>query len=326
VLFKRSTLILTLVAAAGLIAYREWGVLTPFILGGVFAYLLYPLAAAAEKKLKIPWKAAAALVYLVVVGLCFLIISLVGTRLASELAEIARGKGGWWGVWELPPPFQEFTAAIRSSLQALPVKILPYFPGALSKIVSVFIFLVTGFYFLLDGRAAVDKGLNLLPPAERKEVSLILSKINSAVKNYLRGQLFLVFIMTVISYILLSFLEIKYALVLALVIGLAELVPYIGPATAAVSVTLVTTLYSGVVMGVVVGLGYVVLNQLENLIIVPQVVKVTNSIHPLIAMFAVLAGGNSFGILGIILAIPVVSTVKILLEFWFGKITAGEVK
>jgi predicted PurR-regulated permease PerM len=111
-----------------------------------------------------------------------------------------------------------------------------------------------------------------------------------------------------------------------MVIGLAELVPYIGPVVAGVAVTVVAMFYSGPMAGIVVGLGYVILNQLENVIVVPLIIKATTNIHPLIAMFAVLAGGNSFGILGIVLAIPALSAIKILFEFWFGKIIANEVK
>lgn len=124
---------------------------------------------------------------------------------------------------------------------------------------------------------------------------------------------------------MLTVLHIKFAFLLSLFTGFAELIPFIGPIAAALLaavVTFFTSLASGTppfITIIVLLLGYFVLRQFEDLLIIPVVLSRSVKLHPLIILFTTLLGGQLFGVVGLILGVPFVATYKVIIEYLFEK-------
>lgn len=322
--------------------YIERAILTPFILAAIFAYIFNPVVSFFSEKLKLPRVLSVILIYLLIIGFFVSIGLTIGKRAVDESSElqsfvVSLARTGQQEVRNLPPSFApiatEAITSIRESKFFEPVFLFSLFPQAISGIISFILFIFSGFIFLKEGRGIVDKFLNFLPSDYRVETEILLRKINSVLGGYLRGQLLLVFFVSVVYYIGLSLLGVKYALVLAIFSGLAEIVPIIGPiASGGIVATLaylggssnfgLSPLYTA---GAVVLL-YFVTNQVQEYLMKPFVLGKITKLHPLIILIAVLAGGKMAGALGLILAVPVAAVVRILLEFSMDIISTSERK
>jgi hypothetical protein len=157
--------------------------------------------------------------------------------------------------------------------------------------------------------------------------------INTTLGAYIRGQALLVVIMSTASYIALRILEVDYALVVAISTGFLELIPIVGPWSAgaiAVSVGLFqdTTPFgwSNLTLAVAIGLVYFTLRQMEDVFVIPLLIGRIVHLHPLLVIFVVVVGTTLGGILGLLLAVPLAAVTKIIATYFYGKITAREVR
>lgn len=315
--------------------YLEREILTPFVLAAIVAYLLNPVVNFLTHKVRLPRTLSIISIYaVIIVGLAFIGGWLV-TRIIDESEELARLLKEFLSLVRseiagLPPWLQDFVSEPIKSLQTSITKpqfFLPFFSGALSGFFQTLIFLFATFYLLKEGGKTLERLTLFLSGDYRVEAQVLLRKMNSVLNKYLRGQLLLVLIMATISFIGLSILGVKFSLLLALLIGLAEIVPVFGPIVAG-TVASFFAIFDGVSRfgiepiyeGLLVLLGYFTLNQIENYLIVPHIMGKITRIHPLIILFSVLAGGHLFGILGLILAVPIVAALRILLEYSLDKL------
>jgi predicted PurR-regulated permease PerM len=148
-----------------------------------------------------------------------------------------------------------------------------------------------------------------MSPHEAKVVTAFTQKLELRMGGWMRGQLILMIVIGFTTYVGLSLLGIRYALSLAFVAGLLEVIPIIGPIVSSIPAFLVaasTSLFSG---GVTLIL-YLIIQQLENNIIVPYVVNKTAGINPIMTLVALSVGGRLGGLLGAILAVPVAVVVE----------------
>ncbi|MCL6096184.1 MAG: AI-2E family transporter, partial [Patescibacteria group bacterium] len=145
--------------------------------------------------------------------------------------------------------------------------------------------------------------------------------------SYLRGQVFLVLLVSLVLFIALSILGVKFALILAIFSGLAEIVPIIGPIVAA-SLAAIVAFIGGtsnfslapLQTAIAVVVIYTVVRQLQDYLVNPYIMGKITKLHPLVILFAVLAGEHTAGILGLILAVPIAGVLRIFLEFSLDKI------
>ncbi|MBI5614212.1 AI-2E family transporter [Candidatus Gottesmanbacteria bacterium] len=304
------------------------GVLAPFLLAGIVSYIFHPLVVYVTKKTNISRFVVVGVLYAVVISFLFIASSFVGSIANREARELGFEMKYVTAVLErerdtapewLKPSMDELVLNIRNGTFLPKNRLWPYFTGALSGIGSVLVFLIATFYFLKDGELISSQFTRFLPSffhneEERKHIREILG-------NYLRGQLFLVFLMGSVSWIALSILGVKYAFFLGVFTGIAETVPLIGPIVAGALASLVAIfdgaskfsvlpLYEGFVVAIV----YLVLRQLEDIFIIPYVLGRTMKLHPILVLFSVLLGGHVWGILGMVLAIPAAALARIVWE------------
>ena len=127
------------------------------------------------------------------------------------------------------------------------------------------------------------------------------------------GQILLMLIIGVLTYIGLFFLDVKYALTLALIAGLFELIPYVGPFIALIPAAILAFIQAPL-LGLLVVILYVVIQQLENYVIVPQVMKKTVGLNPIVIIIVMLIGAKLAGVIGIILSVPLTASIAEFLK------------
>lgn len=198
--------------------------------------------------------------------------------------------------------------------------------GLFGVVVDVLLFLVTTFFLLVDaeriGRAAED----LIPPPYRPEILELGRQVNGVLNVYVRGLLFLVALMTLVTGVALSLLQVRFALVLALLTGLLELIPIVGPITAGVLAVLVAVSQPNVfgwnpmLFGALIAGIYTVLRHAEDYLVIPNVIGRIVGVHPLIMLFGVLAGGLMAGVTGLFLAAPTIAVLRLVMPWLYRKL------
>lgn len=307
----------------------EKEIFTPFILAAIFAYIINPLVSFLSEKTKLPRFVSIIAVFAVILGLLIFGSIALSKRILEESSELqdfaqslkrtANFQIGNLPDFARPAALDALSSVNESKFFALSFSIVP---RALSGVISFVIFLFAGFFFLNEGRSFVDRLLNFIPNVYKIEVEILIRKVNSVFGGYLRGQLFLVFFVSSILFIALSILGIKFALVLAIFSGFAELVPFIGPIVAGgvAAVTVYITQSSNFVLSpqqlvLAVVVIYFIVRQFEDYFVIPLIMGKITKLHPLVILFAVLAGGHIGGMLGLILAVPIAGMLRIILEF-----------
>lgn len=327
---------LALAVAALIFLYVVRSILTPFVLAAVFAYLLNPLVILLQKRLKLPKTLSVIIIFTIVIGVVIFVSTKLGIQLSRESRELASQSSSlivlllnsfntlpvWLSNW-----LHDAFAGLNLDSIFTPEKIWPYFAGALSRIEGLFIFLIAGFYFLKDGDRVVEKINSYFPHIDQVEVAILVRKINTALNNYLRGQVFLIILMSTITWLGLSYLQVKYALIIGIFTGFAEIVPFVGPFTAGAVAVLVAMLdgisslgLPPLFEGAVVASMYLIFRQIEDIFVIPYVIGHATKLHPLMVLFAVLAGGHFWGILGMILAVPLTAITRIIVSYLLNKI------
>lgn len=163
----------------------------------------------------------------------------------------------------------------------------------------------------------------VVPDQFQPFVTHVLGKVRLMLGQWLRGQLSLSLIIGVMAYIGLTILQVPYASVLALLAALFEVVPYVGPVVAAIPAVFFAFTVSPV-RALAVLLFYWAMQVLENNLIVPKVMQKAVGINPLISIISILVGAKLAGIAGALLAIPVATSVTIVIREIFAREHARE--
>ena len=189
-----------------------------------------------------------------------------------------------------------------------------------STTVSVFTFFISALVVLaLTFYMSVkEDGMNkflvsITPKPNRQYIVSIANRIKNKIGNWFAGQLLLMLIIFVLDFAALSFFHIPYALVLALLAGLLEIVPYLGPIISAILASSIGFLVSPVTGLIVLGV-LTIIQQLESNIIVPQLMKKVVGLNPIVVILALLIGAKLGGTLGAILAVPIATAINVVIE------------
>lgn len=316
--------------------YLTRAILTPIIVAGIFAYIFNPIVNFFYHRIKLPRTLSILIIYTVLIAVVVLFGILFARQITNESSDLrnyiqiatatAHRQVSILPDW-LRPVAKDMLVSFESSKIFSPQYLFTLFPEAISRIVSVLIFLFSGFYFLKEGPLVLDKLLVFVPRNYKVEIEILIRRMTAVLGGYLRGQMFLVLLISLILFIALSIIGVRFAFLLAIFSGIAEVVPIIGPIVAG-SVTVLVVLISGVYNfdlnpltgALIVAAVYFIVRQIQDYFINPYVMGKITKLHPFVIFFSVLAGGHLFGLLGFLLAVPVAGIIKIILEFVFDKI------
>lgn len=199
--------------------------------------------------------------------------------------------------------------------EAIPT-ILSTASGAFGLMLSVVLVLALAFYLVVE-EDNLRKSLSLITPKGYQPfIDHVLPKAQEKTGQWLRGQLLIMFVIFLVTYILLEFvLNIPFALLLAIIAGLLEVVPFIGPFLAVVP-ALVVALTVSPVHALLTGLAYLGVQQLEGHVLTPKIMERVTGINPVFSILAVLVGFELVGPVGAILAIPLAVVVGLIWLEW----------
>jgi predicted PurR-regulated permease PerM len=312
--------------------YYQRAILTPFIIAAIFAYIFNPLVNFFSHKIKLPRTLSVIIIYVLIVSIISACVYFIAQVFIAESNEFRSSINTYISnarsdINLLPFPLRNSLYQTLESLRNADFlkvdSLFSLFPRAFTGLISLIIFLVSSFYFLKEGKGLMERLLVFVPKAYKIEVEILLRKINTVLGGYLRGQIFIVIFLSFVLFIALSILGVKFALILAVFSGIAEIIPWIGPIVATV-VAVVSILLTGgsstfhlppVQTAIIVVIIYFVVRQIQDYLIMPHILGRITKLHPVVVLFAVLVGEHSAGILGLLLAVPVAAVLKILLEF-----------
>jgi predicted PurR-regulated permease PerM len=192
--------------------------------------------------------------------------------------------------------------------------------GAVSFLLNVFLALVVAFWLLKDLEVIKREFVALAGPKRRDEASIVIGKVSTVLSGYLRGQAIVSATTAVIVTIGFTVLGVPYALVLGLLAGALNIVPWFGPLVAEVISAIAAAFVSPwlALWAVLVVIGA---QQITDMFITPRVMSEQVDLHPVLVIFSLLTGAALAGIVGMVLAIPVAAIAKGLFVYYFEKWT-----
>ena len=182
-----------------------------------------------------------------------------------------------------------------------------------SNIITIITVLVFTFYLLLERKNTESLLATFMPNDAAKRVNRLLVKIESRMGAWVQGQLFLMLIIGIFAYIGLTLLKIEFAIPLAILAGLLEIVPTIGPIISSIPAVLIGLAMSPATALFVVIL-FIFIHQAENTLIVPFVMKRSVGIPPILTIISLMVGGKLAGIAGAVLAVPIVLIIQEIIQ------------
>jgi len=330
-------ILITSIIVLGLFFYRT--VFSYIFASLIFAYLLNPLVVYLERR-KINRTVAVASVYLllvmVLVSILLIVIPAVYRQIQSVVSIVAGiVQSDSMSELEAKIPFyanikaqiinldakypslnidnimKNFMEKLHVWLSSIPSSAMNY----LGQLLTIFSFIATipiiGFFILKDQNNFKKSAFKVVPNRYFELSLILMEKIDSVVGKYLRAVLIEIICVAILTSIALTILGVKYALVIGIIAGFANAIPYFGPAIGWL-LSVISVLVTGKPM---ISVGYVTLAMyivqvVDNNVIYPVVIGNSTEMHPLTILLTVIAGGYAFGIMGMFLSVPLVYLIK----------------
>jgi len=305
-------------------AYLIRDVIIIFIVALILATLINPLADWFAKR-RIPRALAVLLIYVILIGLLASILTTLVPILVEQSGQLGKNLSVYWDSFKDKFPGLDFDVFVDSSstnsfkpLQAgLPALsgVFSTITGFFGGIITFLLILVLTFYMVVED-SALKKFLKEIAPLKyRPHLVGLMTRAQHKIGMWLRGALTLGLIIGLAVYIGLTILGVKYALVLALLAAVLELIPYIGPPTAAIP-AIFLAFSQAPIKGFFTLILYIVIQQLENNLLVPKVMQKAVGLNPIISIISMGIGFKVAGMLGALLAIPIATASSVfVLDF-----------
>ena len=319
-------LVLTVAIAWGLYLVRS--ALLLIYIGALVAIGLAPLAAAIEREplygsRPMPRWAAILIIYLcllaLLVGLGILVIPPLVEQ-ARDLWAALPGMLQRGQQWLIDRGLLMREVSMREAIEQAPVggtdavgAVVAAIWGFFGGIFGLVAILILAFYLLVDADNLVRTFVRLFPKAERPRVEDACRRVSHKVSAWLGGQLLLAGIIGGTAALALFLMGVPYFYVLALIAGIGEMIPIVGPLLAAVpAVAVAFTVSPALALGVAVF--FLLQQQVENHVLVPKVMERQVGVSAVAVIVALLVGGTLLGVVGAILAVPTVAILQVLFE------------
>lgn len=268
------------------------------------------------EKIKIPRILGIIFVYILILLVIGLVIAGVIPPLVDQTTTLINKAPGFLEGLGIPSIDQRIIESQIQQLGSLPANLVKISVVFFTNLVGVFAILIITFYLLLE-RKNLNRYLHILfgGDGERKAEKFI-DEIEKKLGGWVRAELALMAIVAVMAYIGLRLLGLDFALPLALLAGVMEVIPNIGPVVSSIPAILAGLVVSPL-MALAVGALYFLIQQIENTLIVPQVMSKECGVNPLVTIVSLTIGFKLGGILGAILAIPVILLFQVIASEFF---------
>ena len=333
--------VLILVSAAFVALLKVAPALVPFAMAIVIVYLFRgPVAALERRGLK--RGLAVGLCYLVAIGGLVVAGLFIVPPLAEQVRQFLMAFPGYYdkayALWQqlqaqynavtMPAWVNEALLGLSDSISkqvmewssALASTVFSVGSGAVSFLFNSFLALVAGFWILKDLNAIKHEVVLLAGPRRRDEAGVLSAKVSKVLGGYLRGQLVVSASTAVLVAIGLSIMGVPYALVLGLLAGVLNVIPWFGPIVTEIVVGIAAVFVSPT-LALFAVLWILATQQITDIFITPRVMSEQVDLHPLLVIFSLLVGSTLAGFMGLLLAIPVAAIGKGIFVHYFEKWT-----
>jgi len=334
---------LTIITILGVLLVRFRSILGPLLIAFVLSYLLFPVASYLSKLSKLSWRMTVNVIFLVVIVFFGGVMTVAGFTIVQQVQSLYNFVGQL--ITELPTLVATLSTQIfqvgpyQFSLQHYDVQtlvnqlisivqpLLGRAGGLISTLAtsaistlawSLFVFVIS--YFLLADAGSVSRQLvNVEIPGYEEDARRLINELKKIWNAYLRGQLIIILLDMAVYTVLFTVLGVRYAVGIAILAGLARFVPYIGPFFTWTMLGLVAYFQGSNYLGMsqfwyailMVGLAVLVDQVFDNLIS-PRIFGDTLGVHPAAVLVAALIAANLIGIIGLVLAAPVLATINLV--------------
>ncbi|MBI4363636.1 MAG: AI-2E family transporter [Candidatus Doudnabacteria bacterium] len=306
-----------------LFAIRD--ILLLFLISIIIASAIDPLADFLYKR-RVPRALSVLFVYVLFFGILALVVALLVPPISAEFKQIAESNFyetfvSKIGIYKDTLANSEFGSTIVNSLRDFAKNfsgtIFQTTRGVFNGAVSVITVLAVSFYLTVEENGMKNLIKHLTPYKHQAYAAKLITKIQKKIGAWVLGQFILSVVIFGLTFIGLTLLKVEFALVLALIAGLFEIIPYIGPFLSLIPAVFFAFIQNPP-LAVAVIILYIIIQQLENHIIVPVVMSKSVGLNPVIVILGILIGGTLGGIIGAVIAIPVLSGISVFLSDMFG--------
>lgn len=291
-----------------------------FLISIIIASAIDPLADYLYKK-RIPRALSVLLVYVIFLGIIGMVIALLIPPITQQFQMISQSDfidsfndriGGFRDILQNLGINDTVTSSVKGWAANISAGIFNTTKNVVGGFVSVITVLVVSFYLSAEENGTKNFVKHLVPFKNQAYMMKLVNKIQLKMGSWVLGQLILSAVIFGLTYIGLWFLKIDFALVLALIAGMLEIVPYLGPIIALLPALFFAFLQSPTLaLGVIVL--YLIIQQLENHLIVPMVMSKSTGLNPILVILGILVGGSLGGVLGAVIAVPIISGIQVFI-------------
>jgi predicted PurR-regulated permease PerM len=306
----------------------------PFLMAGIISYLLGPLVIRLEKR-RVSRSLSILLIYLAASILTTSIIVFIIPEVINNTKDLMNTLPSITSKYQTiidntmsaieasrwtPDVKNAIFREVQNGLEAAQAFIMTVLKKSLVKtfeivtaMFDVILAMIIAYYFIKDAEFFKTTFLYFTPKRWRNGIIASCREINGILSNFIQGQLLTAIIVSAMESLGLYLINVKYPLVLGIVGGVANIIPYFGPLIGAVP-ALAVALIQSPVKAVWTAVVFIVVQQIDNAFISPKIIEGKLGLHPVTTILAVLIGGEFFGIPGMLVSVPILAIIKIILK------------
>ncbi|MCM3597739.1 AI-2E family transporter [Metabacillus idriensis] len=309
----------------------------PILIAGILFFIFSPVVKLLEKN-KVPRTLAILILYLIFIGLIMLLLSTVGPVVSQQITDLFKNFPRYitefrqfimnlsesrWFTWVMTQEYvsieetiDKMEKSLGSLTTSLPESITSSVTKVLGVVTNITLTIITVpfilFYMLKDGHKFPITAVKILPAAYRREGIKIFEDLYQTLAAYIQGQLLVSLFVGTGCFIGYTLIGLDYALILGIVVAIANIIPYLGPfigAAPAVVIAILDSPTKALLAAVVV----TVVQQIDGNVLSPLIIGKRLNTHPLTIILLLIGAGSFGGILGMILAVPTYAVLKAVL-------------
>ena len=341
---------LTIIVIAGALLVKFQFIISPLLIAFVLAYLFHPIASFYHRKLHFSWNASVAVIYIFILLLLLGLLTLGGVGLVQQVQSLVTIVQD--GITTLPDIVKQFSGQLyqfgpfkidfRSidldsvSRQLLGMvqpllsrtgSLLSTVAGSAASFLGWTLFVVLVSYFVLAESGGLrNRIITVQFPGYTEDLERLSRELGRIWNAFLRGQVIIFFLAVLVYSILLSLLGVRYALSIAFLAGLARFVPYVGPSVNYLVLVIVAYFQPFKLFGLsplyyslLVIICALLVDQVFDNIVSPRIISSALKVHPAAVLVAAIIAANLFGLLGVVIAAPMLATVALFWQYTMRK-------
>jgi predicted PurR-regulated permease PerM len=337
---------LTIVVIVGALLVKFQFIITPLVMAFLLSYLFHPVADFLQRKLRLSWNASVGVIFLVVIILLLGLLTLGGVGLVQQvqslviivqdalltlpqLIEDVSGRVIQFGPFKLDfsaLDLNDLSQQVLGMVQPLLSRtgtLLGTVAGSAANFLGWTLFVVLVSYFtLIESKGLRDRIITVEIPGYNQDLTRLSRELGRIWNAFLRGQIIIFFMAVIVYSIVLSVLGVHYAISLAFLAGLARFVPYVGPTVNWILLAIVAYFQEYSLFGLqdltymlIVLVIALIIDQIFDNIVNPRIMSNALKVHPAAVLVAAIIAANLFGILGVVVAAPILATAALLWNY-----------